>query len=159
MSQTKRHTAAIRNESSEPLKVDVIRKAIEHLLDRYGVPGGEVSLLFSSDDELRRLNRTFRGIDSATDVLSFPAPEGVDGQIGDIAVSVDFARRHAERRGVPIHEEAALLALHGALHLMGYDDGTEEQRDDMVRRMNEVAEACGMSTDPDWGSLPNGDEG
>ena len=136
-----------------------MRAALEHLLDGYDGPSGEVSVLFTSDDELRRLNRTFRGIDEATDVLSFPAPEGVEGQIGDIAVSVGFARRHAERRGVPIHEEAALLALHGALHLMGYDDGTEEQRDDMVRRMNEVAEACGMSTDPDWGSLPNGDEG
>ncbi|MCH8978613.1 MAG: rRNA maturation RNase YbeY [Armatimonadetes bacterium] len=158
MRKTQRHTAAIRNESSEPLRVDEVRAALEHLLDRYGAPGGEVSVLFSSDDELRRLNRTFRGIDSATDVLSFPAPEGVDGQIGDIAVSVDFARRHAERRGVPIHEEAALLALHGALHLMGYDDGTEEERDDMVRRMNEVAAACGISTDPTWSSLPHGDE-
>ena len=136
-----------------------MRAALEHLLDRYGAPGGEVSVLFSSDDELRRLNRTFRGVDEATDVLSFPAPDGVEGQIGDIAVSVDFARRHAERRGVPIHEEAALLALHGALHLMGYDDGTEEERDEMVRRMNEVAEACGISTDPNWASLPHGEEG
>ena len=136
----------------------MVRAALEHLMDKYGCPSGEVSVLFSSDDELRRLNRTFRGIDSATDVLSFPAPEGVDGEIGDIAVSVDFARRHAEQRGVRIDEEAAMLAVHGALHLMGYDDGTDEERDDMVRRMNEVAEACGMTTDPDWASLPHGED-
>ena len=157
MSPTKRHTVAIRNESPQPLKVDTVRTAIEHVLDRYDGPAGEVSVLFAPDDELRRLNLTFRGIDSATDVLSFPAPDGVDGEIGDIAVSVDFARRHAERRGVPIDEEAAMLAVHGALHLMGYNDGTDEERDDMVRRMNEVAEACGMTTDADWASLPHGE--
>lgn len=113
-------------------------------------------MLVTSDEEMRRLNRQFRGVDEATDVLSFPAPATSHGQIGDIAVSIGFARRQAVVRGVPIEDEIAMLAIHGGLHLAGFDDETPEQRADMLSRMNEVAAACGIATDPEWSSLPHG---
>ena len=156
MGQEQTHRTTIRNESPEPLKLEAMHAALERILLDHQAPEGEVSVLITDDAELQRLNRTYRGIDEATDVLTFPAPETAQGQIGDIAVSIDFARRQAEARGVPIHEEAAMLVIHGGLHLVGYNDETPEERAEMVKRMNEVANACGIATDDDWSSLTHG---
>lgn len=130
--------------------------ALRHVLQAHGVPEGEVSVLITVDEAMEGLNRKFRGTDGPTDVLSFPAPATVPGQVGDIAVSIDFARRQAEARGVPIEDEVAMLVIHGALHLAGFDDGTPDQRAVMVARMNEAAASCGIATDDEWSSLPHG---
>ena len=153
------HQIAIRNESSVPLKLDRMKEALRHVFEAQGVPLGEVSVLITVDEAMESLNRTFRGTDGPTDVLSFPAPTTVPGQVGDIAVSIDFARRQAEARGVPIEDEVAMLVIHGALHLAGFDDGTPEQRAVMVAHMNEAAAKCGIATDEDWASLPHGGGG
>jgi rRNA maturation RNase YbeY len=138
------------------LKLEPVSAALAHLRARHSQLEGEISVLVTTDEEMRRLNRTFRGIDESTDVLSFPAPPTAAGQIGDIAVSVGFARRQAESRGVPIEDEIAMLAIHGGLHLAGFGDETPEQRAEMVRMMNEIAAACGVATDDGWSSLPHG---
>ncbi|MEX2243681.1 MAG: rRNA maturation RNase YbeY [Fimbriimonadaceae bacterium] len=130
--------------------------ALRHVFEQHGVPSGEASVLITVDGAMEGLNRKFRGTDGPTDVLSFPAPATVPGQVGDIAVSIDFARRQAEARGVPIEDEVAMLVIHGALHLAGFDDGTPEQRAEMVARMNEAAASCGIATDDEWSSLPHG---
>ena len=79
------------------------------------------------EDEMRRLNRTFRRIDKPTDVLSFPG-EGNPEQrhLGDIAVAVPVARRQAEERGHSLETEIKLLVLHGVLHCAGYDHETDD---------------------------------
>ncbi len=154
MSQT-----AIQNDSGESLRLERVSTALSELCARYGQLDGEVSVLITTDDEMKRLNMRFREVDEATDVLSFPAPASASGQIGDIAISISFARRQAESRGVPIEDEIAMLAIHGGLHLAGFGDETPEKRADMVRRMNEVAAACGVATDADWSSLPHGRSG
>jgi probable rRNA maturation factor len=90
---------------------------------------GEVHVLLAGDATLRRLNRTFRGKDKATDVLSFPAgpttvffgePEG-PGLAGDLAISLETAARHAARFGHTLRDEIRVLMLHGVLHLAGFD--------------------------------------
>lgn len=90
---------------------------------------GAVSVLLTGDREIRRLNRTFRKKDKATDVLSFPAPaEGVDGHggmAGDLAISVETAARQAEGQGHRLTAELQILALHGLLHLAGFDHETD----------------------------------
>lgn len=150
MSQT-----AIQNDSGESLRLDVVVTALDYLCSSYGL-AGEVTVLVTVDGAMRALNNRFRGIDEPTDVLTFPAPSTARGHCGDIAVSIEFARRQAESRGVPMEEEIAMLAIHGGLHLAGFDDETEDGRADMVRRMNEVARACGITPDRDWSSLPHG---
>lgn len=150
MSQT-----AIQNDSGESLRLDVVVSALDHLCASYGLQG-EVSVLVTSNSEMRAMNLRFRGLDEPTDVLTFPAPSTAQGQCGDIAVSIDFAKRQAGMRGVPVEHELAMLAIHGGLHLAGYDDETDDGRSDMVRRMNEVALACGVTPDNDWSSLPHG---
>lgn len=154
--QSKRRTnPTVQNDSSVPLKLEVVESAILKLCELHDVPAGALNVLVTGDDQVRRLNLTFRGIDSTTDVLTFPSPAGVEGEAGDIAISIEFARRQAELRNVPVIEEVAMLAIHGGLHLAGYDDSTEEQRAEMVARMNEVASACGLTVDEEWSSLPH----
>jgi probable rRNA maturation factor len=83
---------------------------------------GTVNVLVTSSSELRSLNRRFRGKDQPTDVLSFPpAPGLVNGLAGDIAISADIARQNARQLGHSAAQEIKILALHGVLHLAGYD--------------------------------------
>jgi probable rRNA maturation factor len=82
---------------------------------------GEVDVLLTSDAEIKRLNKAFRGKNKATDVLSFPAPEEAQGVAGDLAVSLDTAARQAEEHGHSLRDELRILLLHGLLHLAGED--------------------------------------
>jgi probable rRNA maturation factor len=83
---------------------------------------GEVDVLLAEDRTLRRLNREFRGKDKATDVLSFPAADEVSGEFaGDLAISLDTARRQATAHGHTLRDEVRVLLLHGLLHLQGMD--------------------------------------
>ena len=87
-----------------------------------GKSESSATIAFVSDKKIRELNRQFRGIDKATDVLSFPS-DGPD--LGDIAVSVDTAATQAKENGLKLDEEIAQLILHGLLHLSGYDHETD----------------------------------
>jgi probable rRNA maturation factor len=98
---------------------------------------GQVSILLTTDRKIRALNRRFRGKDKATDVLSFPAPEAVAGEVaGDLAISVPTARRQARERGHPLAAEIKVLILHGLLHLAGFDH--EHDTGQMARRERQL---------------------
>lgn len=92
-------------------------------------PGSGVTLLLTSDREIRTLNRRHLGHDRVTDVLSFPSEEPLEPgvpHLGDIAVSLPRARRQARRAGWPLRSEMALLVTHGYLHLLGHDHETDD---------------------------------
>ncbi len=98
---------------------------------------GELSLVLAGDGLLRRLNRVYRGKDQATDVLSFPGDGGPAG-LGDIVISVAKAERNARRFGRSLPQELDVLALHGFLHVLGYDheadDGAMDRIEGRLRR-------------------------
>ena len=99
---------------------------------------GEVNVLLTTDLPIRRLNRQFRGKDKPTDVLSFPASgPAAAGIAGDLAMSVDTARRQAEAQGHSLTVELKVLLLHGLLHLAGHDheidNGQMERRERRLR--------------------------
>ena len=83
------------------------------------------TIAFVSDKRIRELNRQFRGIDKATDVLSFPADETDELNLGDIAISTETAATQAKENGLSFDGEIAQLILHGLLHLSGYDHETD----------------------------------
>jgi probable rRNA maturation factor len=88
----------------------------------------EATIAFVSDRQIKELNRRFRGIDKATDVLSFPAGEEVttaDTNLGDIAISLERAAIQARENQLTCEREIAQLILHGLLHLCGYDHETD----------------------------------
>jgi probable rRNA maturation factor len=97
------------------------------------------NVLVTSSAELRSLNRQFRGADKATDVLSFPAPPGIADSrraAGEVAISADIARENAERLGHSAAAEVKILALHGILHLAGFDH--ERDNGEMARREHQL---------------------
>lgn len=92
-------------------------------LDAIGKSESSATIAFVSDKRIRELNRQFRDVDKATDVLSFPAEEELN--LGDVAVSVDTAAAQAKDNGLSFDDEIAQLILHGLLHLCGYDHETD----------------------------------
>ena len=109
-------------------------------------------VLLTDDATLKRLNRTFRGQNKATDVLSFPAgattvffgdPEG-PGLAGDLAISLETAARQAARFGHSLRDEVRVLLLHGTLHLAGFDH--EKDAGEMAAREAELRQKLGLPT-------------
>lgn len=92
-------------------------------LDVIGKSDYSATIAFVSDKNIQKLNQQFRGIDKATDVLSFPADE--PNNLGDVAISVDTAASQAKDNGLSFENEIAQLILHGLLHLSGYDHETD----------------------------------
>jgi probable rRNA maturation factor len=92
---------------------------------------GEVTIALVSDARVRALNRRYRGKDYATDVLSFPAREretSAGRYLGDIVIATGVARRQARDLGHSLAAELRILALHGLLHLLGYDHERDRGR-------------------------------
>lgn len=90
-------------------------------------PGASFTARLTTDREVRRLNRTYRGKDAPTDVLSFPGGSGPEGEhLGDVVIAVPVARRQAEAAGHSPARELRVLLLHGALHCLGHDHETDE---------------------------------
>lgn len=122
--------------------VELLRRAITCALEPEGLAGDvEVSLVLTDDPSVRKLNAAYRGIDSTTDVLSFPM-EGGEGtrfvspsdavkQLGDIVISVPKAQEQAVEYGHSFERELAYLTVHGLLHLLGYDHEEEMEREAM----------------------------
>jgi probable rRNA maturation factor len=88
---------------------------------------GELAVALVSDRRMRTLNRTFRGVDRVTDVLSFPAsaPAARPAMLGDIVIATGVATRQAAAAGHALGTELRVLALHGLLHLLGHDHDTD----------------------------------
>ncbi|HLW47254.1 MAG TPA: rRNA maturation RNase YbeY [bacterium] len=109
----------------------------------------DVGVALVDDGYIRVLNREYRGGDYATDVLAFPidpddgAPassQAGEATLGDIVISVERAREQARQFKHPLRREVALLAIHGLLHLLGYDDETEAAASVMWARQKELLE-------------------
>lgn len=112
--------------------VRLVSRAVEKVLAALAQPGLEISVALLGDDEMRDLNRRYLGEDAPTDVLAFALGEA-DERVGDVYVGFEQARRQAAELGVPFAEELARLAIHGTLHVLGYDhpDGVERERSPM----------------------------
>ena len=108
----------------------------------------EVSVSFVSDDEIRGLNRDYRGKDAVTDVLSFPVGDeflmGPERPLGDIVICIDVARRQAEEYGHSLERELAFLVAHGMLHLLGFDHETPEDEAAMRATQDEILGRLGI---------------
>lgn len=140
----------LRNEQKHPVRTTALRQAARQLLKEAELPRAEVSLLLTDDATIQAMNRDYRGYDKPTDVLSFaqreaiqdaPLPPALPGQpplLGDVVISVDTAIRQAERHGVSLERELALLTVHGILHLLGYEDETEAGAARMKEREQET---------------------
>jgi probable rRNA maturation factor len=110
------------------VRPSVIRAAVRAAL-KAGAPHvrGDVTVVLTGDGEIRSLNRRYRGKDRPTDVLAFEIGEGTSERepFGDVVISVATANRQAHAYRAPLEEELRRLAVHGVLHLCGYDHHTK----------------------------------
>lgn len=135
----------------------LVSTILTHAAKEEGIVGEtEVSLTFMTDEDIQKINAVYRGIDQATDVISFALEEVSEGEVavireegmptilGDIIISVDTAKRQAEEYAHSLEREVGFLALHGFLHLLGYDHETEEDEVKMFGRQREILDSLGL---------------
>jgi probable rRNA maturation factor len=132
--------------------LDMLRRVLEEAARAEEVEG-EVTVTFVDNARIHELNREYRGIDRPTDVLSFAMNEegeeeieifldeemeGMPNMLGDIIISIPKTREQAEEYGHSFERELGFLAVHGFLHLLGYDHMTEEDEKEMFSRQEEI---------------------
>ncbi|MFS0780871.1 rRNA maturation RNase YbeY [Bacillus sp. 1P06AnD] len=139
-------------------ETDLISGLLQFAAKEEGIGGeSELSVTFVDNDAIREINREYRHKDSATDVISFALEEMGEGEIeiiggddmprmlGDLIISVDRAREQAEEYGHSFDREIGFLALHGFLHLLGYDHMEKEEEVIMFTKQKELLENYGLS--------------
>ncbi|WP_340034594.1 rRNA maturation RNase YbeY [Bacillus sp. FSL K6-0993] len=135
-------------------------KEVENLLqiaaEREGVQDqAEVSVTIVSNDDIHQINKEYRGKDAPTDVISFALEEEGEDEIeivgaemppvlGDIIISADRTREQAEEYNHSFKRELGFLAVHGFLHLLGYDHMTKEEEEEMFTKQKELLDAYGL---------------
>ncbi len=114
-------------------------------------PSCELSLVITGDEHIRQLNKQYLGIDAPTDVLSFPAdevdPESGNPYLGDVLIAFRFAQAQAVAAGHAVGDELQLLAVHGILHLLGYDHRQDADRIRMWAAQTDILKILGCPDD------------
>lgn len=139
---------------NEPDADAVIQRAIAAAAESIDDDVGEAELavMLTDDPGIRTLNNNWRGIDKPTNVLSFPAlqPEGArkpgdaPRMLGDIAIAYETTRREADAEGKPFEHHLSHLAIHGFLHLIGYDHENDVDAEEMESLETEILERLGI---------------
>ena len=147
--------------SNTTFDVEVVHNAVLATLKAHNAEACEVSVLLTDDADIKQLNRDYRGIDAPTDVLAFAMRDGEDGDVnpnllGDLVISLETASRHVttddpfsathssletgkqEITHDSLETEVALLAVHGALHLLGYDHQTQAEAAVMFEKQKTI---------------------
>lgn len=136
--------------------VENVKAAAEMVGTLYDVANGEVSVTLTNNDYIHTLNRTYRGIDRPTDVLSFALnesdePEILGGEelnvLGDLVISIERAEEQAKDYGHSVRREVAFLTVHGMLHLLGYDHMEDAEREEMETEQRFVMDKLGIARD------------
>ncbi len=127
---------------------EVISKVLEKAAELHNISASaEMSVLLCDNDYIRRLNRDYRNVDNATDVLSFALNEGSEFSdeesdvLGDIVISVDKVEEQAKEYNHSAKRELAYLSVHGFLHIIGYDHMTEEEKKEMRNAEEKILRA------------------
>ncbi|WP_068774381.1 rRNA maturation RNase YbeY [Paenibacillus sp. FJAT-26967] len=159
----------------DPKFADKLKELLRLAGKAEGIEDGEVALTFVDDESIHELNRTYRGIDRPTDVLSFAMlekgedeiaiiygeeeededvasdsentedEEGFEEPLGDIVISVPRAAAQAEEYGHSVERELGFLFVHGFLHLVGYDHDNEEAEQQMFAKQEQILQQAGLT--------------
>jgi probable rRNA maturation factor len=130
--------------------VALVESSVAAAAARAGMDPGEAELVvaFADDARVRVLNRDYRGKDSATNVLSFPAAAGPAGPgprpLGDVVLALETVAAEAAAEGKPLEHHVRHLVVHGFLHVLGYDHETDAEAERMERLETEVLAALGV---------------
>lgn len=135
-------TIQIINTDLPKLNKDLIKTAIRLTLSRFNKTDADVTIRITGDIEIAQLNQEYRGISSSTDVLSFNQdfqdPETGRWYLGDIIISLETVVKQAPVYDLTPDQECSFLAIHGTLHLLGYDHDTPEEKEKMWEIQDEI---------------------
>ena len=124
-----------------PVDFGLLEKVADFTAQHVDLDVENVSLILVDNEEIQRLNRSFRGFDKPTDVLTFECDEADEGIAGEIMISVEMAVSQAQLAGHDTTSELAWLMAHSILHLAGYDDETAEGLAEMIELQHEIMSA------------------
>ena len=133
------------------------REVIAATLTQVGArvhPDAEISIRLCDDDEIRALNLAWRNKDKATNVLSFPAPAGNQGQLlGDVVVAFQYVSEEAREAGRSLRDQLAHMLVHGLLHLLGFDHENDVEAEEMEGLERRILAELGID-DPYLDTVP-----
>ncbi|MBM4338159.1 MAG: rRNA maturation RNase YbeY [Deltaproteobacteria bacterium] len=127
-----------------PLDVKKIRRVVQKILAKLGLPEAELSLLLVDDKQIQELNLRFLGRDKTTNVLAFSMREGEYSSLhphllGDLVISIETTKRQSKQSGLNEMEMLTLLLIHGILHLLGYEhEGTRKGAKEMSAKQKQL---------------------
>jgi probable rRNA maturation factor len=126
----------------------IVRRAIEAAADVVAAQDCELAVMLTDDAAMRALNAQWRGLDKPTNVLSFPAPPSLQGDapvhLGDIAIAYETVAHEAKMDGKPVADHLTHLAVHGFLHLLGYDHESDPDAEAMEQQERAVLARLGI---------------
>ncbi len=132
-----------------PVEKSTLLLAAQVTLDFKNVSASDISIVIGNDEFLKKLNRKYRNVDAATDVLSFstsePDPDTGSIYLGDVVISLPRAEAQAAAGGHPVVDELQLLVVHGILHLLGYDHLEQVDKEKMQFAQDNVLHQLGVS--------------
>lgn len=133
-----------------PATLQLLETAVITTLSQQQAPPANLTLFLTGDGRIQQLNRDYLGYDKPTDVLSFSAGAPMPGMaqanyLGDIIISLPYAARQAAAAGHKTEAELQLLAVHGTLHLLGYDHATSEEKAAMWGEQTAVLTQLGLA--------------
>lgn len=134
----------------------LVEELLQYAAKTLNIGDAEMSLTYVDNDRIQEINRTYREKDQPTDVISFAMEDEVEGEVaiigadlprvlGDIIISIPKAKEQAEDHGHSFRRELGFLALHGFLHLLGYDHMTEADEKEMFGLQNELLNSFGLT--------------
>ena len=132
-------------DTTKDMLVELLKYAAKH--ENINTEITEMSLSFVSKEEIQEINRDYRGKDVPTDVISFALNDEIEDEfnsIGDIIICVDIAREQAQEYNHSFNREIGFLAVHGFLHLLGYDHMNEEDEKEMFDKQEAILEEFGL---------------
>ena len=129
----------VKNLQDELVDVELLRQALGAAVQTVGREIETLSLVLVDDSRISEINRSFLGRSEPTDVIAF-GPDEEDELTGEVIVSVETAARQAQEQGHTLDRELCILAVHGLLHTLGYDDTTERSRAEMDRLQVQIAD-------------------
>lgn len=139
------------NETEEEIKeIDTIYKLMTYALEKENVHHAIFNIIIIDNERIRKINRDYRGIDRETDVISFALEDSKDfvypnfRLLGDIYISLDKVKEQSKLYEHSFLRELAFLAVHGLLHLLGYDHMTKEQEEIMFHKQDEILDDFGI---------------
>lgn len=139
--------------------IELVEKLLQHAATTLNIEdGSEVSITFVTNETIHEINREYRDKDQPTDVISFALEELGEGEVeivgediprvlGDIIISTDRTKEQAQDYGHSFERELGFLAVHGFLHLLGYDHMTTEDEKEMFGKQDEILSSFGLGRD------------